>query len=287
MKKKHIAQALIIATTTLSSAGVLAEGHTNSPVRVAIDHQGIPYVQKDDSFGAWQRQALPYGQKALAASGGYFHYHFGTSPEDPGYAYYEGATFSISESGNAFRYQDNNWQPVTGCWGATDVSSFTVDHVYCVNGDGTLKKFNDATENFEGHYRINNEVITKIDVALGGVIWAITESDRLYKFNGVSWEQQSVACGNLCTLKDIAVGSGQVYLVASVYGSNDGPQSVYTLKEGELVKFGAFYNIDVDREGVIWAISNYTRTVFYKRPGMSEFAEDMQMSQRVSSNIGG
>ncbi|MCO7190569.1 MULTISPECIES: hypothetical protein [unclassified Pseudoalteromonas] len=287
MKIKHVAQALIIASATLSSASVLAEGHANSPVRVAIDHQGIPYVQKDDSLGTWQKIALPYGQKAVAASGGYFHYQFGTSPNDPGYAYYEGATFSVSESGNAFRYQDGNWQPVTGCWGATDVSSFTVDHVYCVNGDGTLKKFNNATENFEGSYRIDNEFITKIDVALGGVIWAITESDKLYKFNGVSWEQQSVACGKLCTLKDLAVGSGEVYLVASVYGSNDGPQSVYTLNYGELVQFGAFYNIDVDREGVIWAISNYTRTVFYKRPGMSEFAEDMQMSQRVSSNIGG
>ncbi|WP_156158603.1 hypothetical protein [Pseudoalteromonas rubra] len=176
---------------------------------------------------------------------------------------------------------------MTGCWGATDVSSFTVDHVYCVNGDGTLKKFNNATENFEGSYRIDNEIITKIDVALGGEIWAITESDKLFKFNGVSWEQQPLACGKLCTLKDIAVGSGQVYLVASVYGSNDGPQSVYTLNNGELVKFGAFYNIDVDREGVIWVISNYTRTLFYKRPGMREFAEDAQMSQRVTSNIGG
>ncbi|TMP26880.1 hypothetical protein CWB99_17435 [Pseudoalteromonas rubra] len=116
---------------------------------------------------------------------------------------------------------------------------------------------------------------------------SITESDKLYKFNGVSWEQRSVACRKLCTLNDIAVGSGQVYLVASVYGSNDGPQNVYTLNNGKLVKFGAFYNIDVDRERVIWAISNYTRTVFYKRPGMSEFAEDTQMSQRVSSNIGG
>ncbi|ESP93146.1 hypothetical protein [Pseudoalteromonas luteoviolacea] len=277
----------VIATlgVTLSNSAN-AEGFINSPVRVAIDRLGVPWVQKDDSFGLWREKELPHGQKAIAASGGYFHYHFGTSPDDKGYAFYEGATFAISENGNAFRYQNYDWQSVTGCWGATDVSSFTVDHVYCVNGDGSLKKFNDKSGSFEGYFRIDNEVITKIDVALGGVIWAITESDKLFKYDGVKWTQQKVACGNLCSLVDIAVGGGQVYVVASVYGSNDGPQSVYTLNNGELAKFGSFYNIDVDREGVIWAISNYTRTLFYKRPGMTQFVEDPQMSFKVSNNIG-
>ncbi|MBQ4879080.1 hypothetical protein J8M21_17835 [Pseudoalteromonas luteoviolacea] len=286
MKLTSLTLAVIATLGVALSGNAQAEAEINSPVRVAIDHLGVPWVHKDDSAGLWREKPLPHGQKAIATAGGYFHYHFGTGPDDKGYAYYEGATFAVGENGNAYRYQNYDWQSVVGCWGAQDVSSFTVDHAYCVNGDGTLKKFNDVSDSFEGYYAISNEKIKKIDVALGGVIWAITESDKLFKYDGVKWAQQKVACGDLCSLVDIAVGGGQVFVVASVYGSNDGPQSVYTLNNGNLVKFGSFYNIDVDREGVIWAISNYTRTLFLKRPGMSEFVEDVQMSYKVSTNIG-
>ncbi|KZN45221.1 hypothetical protein [Pseudoalteromonas luteoviolacea] len=258
----------------------------NSAIRVLIDDQGTPYIHKDDAFDPWQITPLPYYQKTVAASGGYFH-HRPSSESSPGYAYNEGATFAVGEYGMVFRYQNDTWQHVFGCLGAADVSTYSPKHAYCVTQTGDLKKFNLVAEKFGGNYGIPNKRIVKIDVNETGAVWAITDDNELYQRNNGNWHQININCPQTCTLKDVAVGGGEVYVTAHIFKNTRGSQQVYKLNGDELEKFGHFYNIDVDRDNTIWTISYDSKTLHYKRPGMIDFVEEQRVNHATVVDIGG
>ncbi|KZN66658.1 hypothetical protein N473_09700 [Pseudoalteromonas luteoviolacea CPMOR-1] len=285
---KHITKILSILglTTTLSTSFAYAQGHENSAIRVMIDQQGTPYLHKDDNVGTWQAIQLPYYQKAIAASGGYFHYRH-ESYNSPGYAFDEEATFAVGEYGMIFRYQNDAWQHIFGCWDARDVSSHSPKYAYCVNASGDLKRFNLNNGNFGGSYGIDGKKITKVDVNYQGDVWALTQDNEVYVRRGDHWSQVEVVCPRACSFKDIAVGAGQIYLTAHIVKNTLGEQQVYQLNGSKLEKFGDFYNIEVDRDNTIWAISNESKTLHYKHPGMINFIEDHRINSVSASDIGG
>ncbi|MCF6440709.1 hypothetical protein L1077_14835 [Pseudoalteromonas luteoviolacea] len=284
---KHLTNTLVIMgiLSTIATTA-FANQPKNSAIRVLIDQNGIAYLHKDDEFNTWQTAPLPYYQKTVAASGGYFHFR-PHSESAPGYAYDEEATFAIGEYGLIFRYQNDAWQHVFGCWDAVDVSTHSPKHAYCVNQVGELKRLNTANGNFGGNFGINNKRIVKIDVNEIGNIWAITDDNELYQRINDHWHQVNLNCPQTCTLKDIAVGGGEVYITAYIFKNTRGSQQVYKLVGNELEKFGHFYNIEVDRDNTIWAISYDSKTLHYKRPGMIDFIEEQGANDTAVVDIGG
>lgn len=289
MKLSNVALLVSACTALTFSLPTYAEGHANSAVRWVIDTNGVPHKNKFDSFDGWFNKALPYGQKAVAISGSYFHYKPNTS-QGAGYAYDEFSSFVISDSGNAYRDSAQGWQNVSGCWQAKDISSHTLENAYCVTGDGTLKQYNQQTNSFDGYISIANEQISKIDVSSEGHVWAVTDSKKIFKYANNTWTAVETGCNDSCWPTNIAVGADKVYVVAQHRtGPGMGSTDLFTLENNQLNFYGNYIEVDIDRDNNFWGITSWDLKLLYKKPGMTDAQPYYSFpSWRVTAqNIGG
>jgi len=290
MKKNKIAIFGSLALSCLLSSPSFAEGHANSAVRWVIDTNGLAHKNKFDSFDGWFSQALPYDQKAIAITGSYFHYKPGGNHTGPGYAYDEYSSFVISDNGNAYKDTKSGWELMTGCWQAKDISSYTLEHAYCVNGDGSLKKYSSQSNSFEGYITIDNEQISRIDVAKQGDVWAVTDSHKIFRLENATWTEIKTGCENTCWPINIAVGAGKVYVV-NQYSMGDGGMGstdLFTLEDNALKYFGHYIEVDIDRDNTFWGITSWNLKLLYKKPGMKEAVPHYTFPYRLTASaIGG
>lgn len=276
-----------LALSGLLSLSSFAESHDNSAVRWVIDTNGLAYKNKQDSFDGWFSQALPYAQKAIAITGSYFHYHPGGPDIGLGYAYDEYSSFVVSDSGNTYRDSQKGWQQMNGCWQAKDVSSYTLEHAYCVNGDGSLKKYDVKSNSFEGYITIENEQISRIDVASQGEVWAITDSHKIFRLNNSIWTEIKTGCEDSCWPINIAVGGDQVYVVNqfSIGDGGMGDTALFTLKENALEFYGNYIEADIDRDNNFWGITSWQLKLLYKKPGMKQAVPYRSFPYRLTASV--
>ncbi len=242
MKTRSLIAIALLSSTFTAQAETLG----NQALNWLIDGNGVPRYSEAPAVSVWLPAALPDSQKAVAISSDYHHYN-GPQATDNGY---ENSTFAISSNGGTFQYVNYNWKRVNGCWLAKDVTSYGIDNSYCVNGDGTIAKFNTDVQAFRAIKSIEGEEAERIDVGSDGVLWVVTNDSDVYKLVNGEWELAHAAGDDHVYPIEIASSGDYVYMITEgTYGS----PALQQFSEGGFTNIANFItDMDVDRDGAIW-----------------------------------
>ena len=253
---------------TVVGMSFIAQAETlgNQPQRWLIDDAGIPKYNLEPAVSGWFARPLPDAQSAVAISADYYHYR-GPKAPDNGFEY---SAFAISNNGNAFRYINNDWHRVAGCWGAKDITSYNVDKAYCVNGDGSISQYDSAQNNFVYLTQIEGKQVKKVDVSSDNVLWAVTENADLYQYDQSTWTQVHQGGDNHLYTDDVASSEGQIYVIN--YHYQVGAPAIYKVNgQGFDLIASGFNLVDVDRTGAIWARATFNHELMVSWPHTDKF----------------
>lgn len=197
------------------------------------------------------------------------------SSQTQGIMQVEGGFYPGSQSTQKYVHSfviDNNRQvhrgwgnsPIFGGWDAVDVATGG-GKTYMTNTSGEVLEYNETVNAFQSYGSIPGEVITKIDVEKNGNIWVVTQSGKIYGFNGTLYEMFDGLAG---TALDVGCGDGEVYAVIRYpHGLNTTKLMKYNWSTGVFEDQNRLAKaVDVARDGTVYIV-----TTMYgidgKRPG--------------------
>lgn len=257
MKKILPLSLVLLTASTLTSLPVQAETQTDQAYHWIIDQDGVPRDNLNSRTG-WFPHPLPFNLKATAISGDFYHYKSG----------FENVVFAITDNLGIMRFDNNEWQDIWGCWSAKDITSWDADSSYCVNGDGSISKFDISWGGFGWHSVIANESVEKIDAGSDGALLAITKSSNLYRYENDQWILIHKAGDQGLYPSDVATNGLHTYVINS--HASVGKPSLYELNLTGFSKVrDAVTSVDVDRHNVIYAVEEQTNGLLIKTATMT------------------
>lgn len=263
MKKILPVSVVLLTASVLHCLPLQAETLTDQAYHWIIDQNGVPRDNLNFRTG-WFPHPLPFELKATAISGDFYHYKTG----------FENVVFAITENLGIMRFDDNQWQDVWGCWSAKDITSWNADSSYCVNGDGSVSKYDTSWGGFGWHSVIENETVEKIDAGSDGALLAITQSNNLYRYDNDQWVLIHKAGAQGLYPVDVATNGLHTYVINN--HAIVGKPSLYALGLAGFSKIRSdVISVDVDRHNVIYAVEDQTHGLLIK-------TEKMTTLQRVA-----